>query len=371
MTDLAALKAALAERAADFCQEHFPEGKFSRGRFHMGDVAGSPGRSLVVRCDGDRAGHWIDFATGERGNNLLELLRQHLGTEDFLESVKRAAAWIRGIDPNSSGRITVGKISPRDPARIRLPDCRDLEHGSARDCRLLAEMLGLSVEGVERARDDGVLSFCDQGENGRCWTVRDAAFVYGNGETSAYMTRPAPSRVRQDRRLDGKPFVFKNGNEAKGRTLGRPTFPVCCSPIRPNAILCEGSSDFLAAYHLIAVEDMAHFITPVAMLGASNGINEEVIPEFRRCRILAFPDYDRAGLRGCLRWELQLRDVAGEFSICDYGGLKRDDGLPIKDLRDFVRLGADDEGAIFLAASLLRSKFSAGRSQNERKICNL
>jgi hypothetical protein len=220
-----------------------------------------------------------------------------------------------------------------------------LEEGTPKDFSNLAELLGVSISAIRSVSDDGTLQFFDHPVNGRCWSVLDATWesdATGRRCSSGNAHFRKPSRVRQDRRLDGNPFVFSNGSQAKGRTIGSPTFPVARFPLNSHAILCEGSSDFLAAYHLIHVESLPHAFSPVAILGAANRIHDEVLEKFSGRSVLAFPDYDRAGTCGMCRWEKQLRNTTAKFRIFDYGNMRRNDGESIKDLRDFVHVSVDD-----------------------------
>jgi hypothetical protein len=93
MRDLAAIKNALAERAADFCFRLFPNGNVRYGKFYIGNLQGDAGKSLVITVDGDRAGIWKDFATGDGGSNLLELLFKKFGGE-FGDACKKAEDWL-------------------------------------------------------------------------------------------------------------------------------------------------------------------------------------------------------------------------------------------------------------------------------------
>ena len=64
-----------------------PAGKVVHGKFVVGDILGSPGRSLEVELDGDRAGLWIDRATGH-GGDVFDLIAAHTGLSsqvDFAE----------------------------------------------------------------------------------------------------------------------------------------------------------------------------------------------------------------------------------------------------------------------------------------------
>ncbi|MDR2341020.1 MAG: hypothetical protein LBD72_01645 [Puniceicoccales bacterium] len=77
---------ALAERAADFCFRLFPDGNVRYGKFYVGNLHGDAGKSLVITVDGSRTGMRKDFATGEGGSILLELLFRKLFLPKILHS---------------------------------------------------------------------------------------------------------------------------------------------------------------------------------------------------------------------------------------------------------------------------------------------
>jgi putative DNA primase/helicase len=55
----------------------FPAGKKRRGKFLIGDVLGSPGDSLEVVLNGEKAGLWTDRATDD-GGDIFDLIAEHL-----------------------------------------------------------------------------------------------------------------------------------------------------------------------------------------------------------------------------------------------------------------------------------------------------
>jgi hypothetical protein len=184
--------------------------------------------------------------------------------------------------------------------------------------------LGVNGEGIDLAVRDGVLKFFSHPENGRRWSVVDKDHY-----------------VRQDRRMDGKPFIFQDKSTAKARTIGTPSWPVGIPTPKEVIMLTEGSSGFLAAYSLAYGEDLENVATPVTILGASNVIHPDALKHFRDKRVLGFPDYDAAGITGMSRWRKQLNGIAAEFEVFDYTGMVRDDGKPVKDLRDFLHIDVD------------------------------
>lgn len=77
----------LARHAEEVCRHYLPSGRRYGHYWLVGDVAGSPGRSLYVRLRGPdagpgAAGKWTDAATGEHGD-LLDLIAANRGLRTF------------------------------------------------------------------------------------------------------------------------------------------------------------------------------------------------------------------------------------------------------------------------------------------------
>ena len=72
-----ALRAGLIAGLPSVLATLFPAGKKRRGKFLIGDVLGSPGDSLEVVLDGEKAGLWTDRATGD-GGDIFNLIAGHL-----------------------------------------------------------------------------------------------------------------------------------------------------------------------------------------------------------------------------------------------------------------------------------------------------
>jgi hypothetical protein len=210
---------------------------------------------------------------------------------------------------------------PKPIIARKLPFFGDLQGGTTDDIERLSNLMAIGEDGLWLASKDGILKFFNHPTNGRCWSVVDKK-----------------NYVRQDRRVDGEGFILSDGNVAKSRTLGYPSYPIGLPTEKPIICLVEGSSDLLAAYALVDAEEMEMEVAPVAMLGATNRIHEETLGNFLGKFVLGFPDYDAAGITGMARWERQLKGIARDFKVFDYCGLLRDDGQPIKDVRDFLRV---------------------------------
>ena len=71
--DFEAVNRAARERAEDVCGRLLPGGVRRGAEWTCGDLSGAAGRSLRVRLSGERAGRWIDNATGERGGDFVSL----------------------------------------------------------------------------------------------------------------------------------------------------------------------------------------------------------------------------------------------------------------------------------------------------------
>jgi hypothetical protein len=87
------LRAELLARLESVLATLFPAGKKRKGKFLIGDVLGSPGDSLEVVLDGEKAGLWTDRATGD-GGDIFDLIAAHLGANvqtDFPRVLQHAA----------------------------------------------------------------------------------------------------------------------------------------------------------------------------------------------------------------------------------------------------------------------------------------
>ena len=86
-------KQALANRAADFCRYLLPNGRKVGRESITGSLRGEAGQSCRVCVEGLKAGNFYDFATCEKGGNLVELTRQVRGC-DFTEALRECEQWL-------------------------------------------------------------------------------------------------------------------------------------------------------------------------------------------------------------------------------------------------------------------------------------
>ena len=102
----------LAREAEAVCRTYLPEGR-RRGRYWIvGDVQGTPGRSLFVKLSGNGCGRWTDAATGENGD-LLDLIRINQGHAAFRDTLDEARHFLRDPVPlRASPRFRPATASP-------------------------------------------------------------------------------------------------------------------------------------------------------------------------------------------------------------------------------------------------------------------
>lgn len=212
---------------------------------------------------------------------------------------------------------------PPAPA-VKRPSLPPLRPGTGQEIAALAELRGLSREGVALASRKGLLQF-GEFRGHAAWFILD-----GSG------------RVAQARRLDGQPWA----QSVKAWTLAgsQAAWPVGITEAAsfPTLALCEGGPDLLAACHFIAAQERERAVAPVAMLGGCARIHPDALPMFGGKRIRIFPHLDATGADAVSRWAEQLADAGADVDAFNLAGLRRTDGQPVKDLCDLAAIHADD-----------------------------
>lgn len=110
----------LAQNAQAVCRHYLPAGR-REGRYWMvGDVAGSPGRSLYVRLfetERGTIGNWVDAATGEHGD-LVDLIRLNQRHGRLAETFDEAERFL-SLPPSADTEIAKAVAGP--PACVGSP----------------------------------------------------------------------------------------------------------------------------------------------------------------------------------------------------------------------------------------------------------
>lgn len=107
--DVEGLRHALIDRLESVLLFLFPQGRIRGGKFYVGDIDGSPGKSLVVEMEGTRRGLWFDFAT-DMGGDVFDAwgLSRNLSVKnDFPRILEEIRQWC-GVAP------PVGRSLKRD-----------------------------------------------------------------------------------------------------------------------------------------------------------------------------------------------------------------------------------------------------------------
>ena len=109
------LRTDLVARMDSILATLFPAGKKRKGKFLIGDVLGSPGESLEVVLDGEKAGLWTDRATGD-GGDIFDLIAAYLSVDAHTDfpRVMQHAADLLGQAPAATSRKTKKKEAPLD-----------------------------------------------------------------------------------------------------------------------------------------------------------------------------------------------------------------------------------------------------------------
>jgi Toprim domain len=106
----------LAQSAQAVCRHYLPAGR-REGRYWMvGDVAGTPGRSLYVRLfetERGAIGNWVDAATGEHGDliDLIRLNQRHGRLADTIDEAERFLSLPPSASDDASIAAAIAKPS--------------------------------------------------------------------------------------------------------------------------------------------------------------------------------------------------------------------------------------------------------------------
>ncbi|MXO65361.1 DUF7146 domain-containing protein [Altericroceibacterium endophyticum] len=156
----------LARNAESVCRHYLPE-SHRQGRYWLvGDVEGTPGRSMFVRLTGPEsgkgaAGKWTDAATGEHGD-LLDLIAANRRLGSLAETLEEARHFLSlpAPDPRQTTQRSSAPTGSSEAARRLWAISRSI-HGT------LAETY-LRRRGIADLRNCGCLRF-----HPNCWYRAD------------------------------------------------------------------------------------------------------------------------------------------------------------------------------------------------------
>lgn len=230
---------------------------------------------------------------------------------------------------------------PVDAVVRPLPDHTGFGPGDATKIQRLAKVRPYHREGLQWARERGVLVFGPQ------WG-RDC---YGVSDDSG--------RVLEVRRMDGQLFSAVAGTaleERKSHAVkgSQKTWPVGIREALefPGISLHEGMPDFLTAHYVLLWEQASNHklrdvrCAPVAMLSSSPAICTEALPLFAGKHVRIFAHSEGAGLEGAAKWQTQLRSAgAWPVDLFDFSAYRKRDGSRVNDLWEFTHVLHPDDHA--------------------------
>lgn len=266
------------------------------------------------------------FACGAQGDGP-DLVAQVLGL-DVKEAAHRFVQMAGGTSPSPRATRSLSRS-------LQLPF--DLHSGRDQDWRALGALRGIDPGAVSLAACHGILRFGTV-KGFPCWLVTDAS-----------------RRLVEARRMDGQSFpATEKLGERKAHTLAGSdkSWPVGVQPAHPmpwnfaKVALVEGGPDLLAVFHFCLLFE-AYDTLPVALLGRNcQRIAPEALARIRGKRVRIFPhaDADGGGLKATAHWkdELYAAGVAWVDAF-SFEGLLCQDGQPVNDLNDCVRLRSEDQ----------------------------
>lgn len=287
------IKESLAGRAEEFVTWLFPSGQKSGHEWQVGSLNGERGKSLSICIAGSKVGVFADFATGDKGDNLVELLSQARRIS-FVEALRECRNWLGGSAVTSQPRAVI--------ATKRLPDVYE---PTLEECNLVVQMaqnLSLNPE------------LCDKIAKSRKWRaeiIRDLAldhylgwhdgklaFIYDGG----VKLRWRENGERVIRWAFGKPWLWRGGRMGFVDTV----------------YVCEGESDAISLIHSGVETDG---LAVVVALPSASTFNADWVSLFRGKDVILWLDNDPAGLRATEKVSKLLSPVARSLKAVNWKGV--------------------------------------------------
>lgn len=129
--DIAQISGLLSQRAESVCKWLLPQGKREGYEWRVGSVDGEQGHSMAVNI-GTKAGLWTDFASSDKGGDLIDLI-QHVLKLDKKGAVKEAKDFLGIKDESTEFIHPTKKYSfPQRPEGLKAPSEEMVEWFKAR-----------------------------------------------------------------------------------------------------------------------------------------------------------------------------------------------------------------------------------------------
>ena len=258
---------------------------------------------------------------------------------------------LAGLNTKSAGIPAVTQPllvnRPREPKALPLlPKLHHLEPWEARGiCRTRGWSFDV-MPALFELSDRGLLSggcVSDDGKRHDAWVIKDS-------------TR----RSAQARRFYGRKWICGKAKSLYG-SWGGWTIGAREIGNRPIVMLCEGMPDFVAALGVAYCENLPlDEVAPACIPGTAHRIHPEALPHFAKKRVRIFAHPDEGGQKAARVWAAQLFSVGASVSLATLAGLSRKDGVPVKDLADYLTLlDNESEPACYVLRDLWKEEITS------------
>lgn len=281
----------------------------------------------------DNGTRYTDHATGDSGDVINFVADGLKLTEGRSFSNREAAEWIINMHIKLGGEVPSAAPKPLPVKETHTkPALPALRSPTEVEMQAIAGQRKVDVAGCRLAMEWGLLHVTDYAGHA-CWTITDSTRWNA-----------------QFRRMDGKPFTRADGTEFKAMTVkgAWAGWPIGASDIGEDVacvLMVEGSGDFIAAHHFLALSIRSDDYAVVCMSGASMNIPDEALVHFCGKYVRLFPHVDTAGVKAARRWAEQLQPAVSRVDAMNLSGLTKTDGTPVKDLNDLTSLAASHSEA--------------------------
>lgn len=208
---------------------------------------------------------------------------------------------------------------------IRLPD---LETPTDKDLVRLSETRSIAVAPLTIAVKLGFLWAFTCERNGRCW---------------AYTDERRLCAIR--RRIDNQPFCLASGRKTKAAACSGSEMKAPLGYREAKAYPCvaiqEGGPNSLAAIAHAWASGVETKVAPICMPHSGSDFTAEALACLQGKRARIFADNDAPGIKAARRWAAQLRTANVAVDGYSFEGLVQNDGAPVNDLNDLLRVDAD------------------------------
>ena len=300
--DAQATKEALNDRPQDFARWLFPAGRKDGHEWLVGSLNGEAGKSLSICIEGSKVGVFCDFATEDKGDNLVELLAQARRIP-FKEALHACSEWLGPSVVTPSARTVPAQR--REPPRrgCRPGDIYEPSDQNIRDVTQMVETLvsdSSLCERIARSRGWKAETIRQLGlETYLGWYEGKLAFIYDTGVKLRWRSKGE----RIIRWAFGKPWLWRGAWIKSAQTI----------------YLCEGETDAISLIDAGIETDRA---TVAIAIPSASTFDSTWTTLFEGKNIIFAFDNDKAGSEATERISKLLRSSVRSLKRLNWEGLQ-------------------------------------------------